>query len=750
MQPPLGFDDAPTPPLPDPEELLAELNPPQRDAVLACDGPVLILAGAGSGKTRAITTKIAWLVRRLDFQPWEILAVTFTNKAASEMRERVGRMLGAAADDLWMGTFHSIGVRMLRRHADLLGMSRSFVIYDSDDQKAMVRRTMEALNVSEKTYAPKALQGYINNAKQNCLEPGSPELPYDGHLEELGFKVYGAYAERMREAGAVDFADLIYLPWKLLSERPMIASEYKQRWRYVLVDEFQDTNRAQYQLLQAALNDASRICVVGDDDQSIYRWRGADVGNILGFETDFPGATVVRLEQNYRSSEAILDVAGALIAKNCDRHAKRLWTDRDAGEPVRCAEVRGDIDEAQYVARRIVALRGRYDLREMAIFYRTNAQSRVLEDVMRRRNIPYKIVGGLKFYARAEVKDILAYLRVVQNPSDEIGLERIINRPTRGIGKGTLGQVKTHATQRGQSFWDALVEVSMTGRQGVQNKLQPFVRLVRGFQRLGEVSSAYAVAVEVVEKTGYLDKLEQENNAEADARAENVRELLSAIREHGETTGDKGLQAYLEQVALVADIDGADFDGDSIVMMTVHNAKGLEFDVVFLTGLEEGLLPHANSSDSEAGIAEERRLAYVGVTRARHVLHLTHAQTRRRYGSPSPQAPSRFFDGLPTERLVWDERQDSYRNALPRHRSQPLVTRQPRNPGWEVAQEMPNYEDFSQDTPDRLGPGSRVFHVQFGEGEVQRVSGSGQKAIVHANFGGAQKRIVAKFLTPLG
>ena len=730
------------------QHLLQDLNEAQRSAVLAHEGPLLVLAGAGSGKTRVITTKIAWLCEIQGYAPWEILAVTFTNKAAGEMRERCRTHLGASAEELWLGTFHRIGVKLLRRHAELIGRNPSFVIYDADDQKAMVKRVMESLSLSPKTWPVQRFIAFINQAKQQCQGPEDPNLPSRGDFHDRCAEVYKCYEEAMLDSGSVDFGDLIYLPWRLMDEHPLIASEYRQRWRYVLVDEFQDTNRAQYLLLKAILNDSQNICAVGDDDQSIYRWRGADVEHILGFDSDFPNAKVIRLEQNYRSSDLILQVAESLISRNARRRGKTLWTERKNGEKVRVAELGSDREEAEYVARRIETLSGRFRRPEMAIFYRTNAQSRSFEDVLRRRRVPYKLVGGLKFYERAEVKNVLAYLKVVHNPRDVVGFERIINRPTRGIGKGTLGQIKTHAEQRSCSLWEATRDLAITGRRGLQKKLQPFVSLIAELQELADEGSAYEVANAVLSKTKYLDRLAAEDTVESEVRADNIRELLTAIDEHGQATGDVSLNGYLEQVALVSALDQASTDDDAVVLMTAHNAKGLEFDVVFVTGLEEGLLPHANSSDSRDGVEEERRLAYVAMTRARHILHLTHAQSRRRYGdSPQLTDPSRFLHDLPSACLQKEGSPRVHGHAgLSHHnrwtRAQPASRRS-------HTQTMPSYEDYSQD-PQTLGPGGGVFHPQYGDGVVVKLSGSGTSTIVHVRFNGETKvrRIIARFLTP--
>ena len=732
------------------EQILAGLNEAQRDAVLANQGPVLILAGAGSGKTRAITRKVAWLVSQEGYAPWQILAVTFTNKAAGEMRERCHELLGPAADDLWLGTFHRIGVRILRTHGPLVGVPQGFVIYDSDDQKAMVARSIEACGLSKDRYEPKALQGFINRAKQRNLAPDQVAEVDAIDPKDSWLKIYETYEQEMRAAGAVDFADLLMLPLKIMRTQPLVQSEYKARWRYILVDEFQDTNTVQYQFLMSVLNDAKRICVVGDDDQSIYRWRGAEVENILGFDRALPGVTVIRLERNYRCSGNILDVASALISQNRSRHAKALWTEKPAGEPVRIHVAPTDNAEAAWIAREVLALRdGDTPLREVAVFYRTHAQSRTLEDAFRQWGVPYAIVGGVRFYERAEVKDALAYLRVLLNPQDIISWERIINTPPRGIGRVTVSAIHERSGRHQVSFWEACIALSESGSPSQKKKLGAFVALIRSLQEIAEGGTALEVTEAILDKTGYVTRLKSQRSAEADARLENLQELMNAIDEFGERSEDTSLAAYLEQVSLVADIDraqlGSEID-DRLVMMTAHTAKGLEFDVVFLTGMEHGLFPHFNSLEEIGGLEEERRLAYVAMTRARKRLTLTRAEVRRRYGTTAIAMPSAMLDGLPSKALAFTEPpQPSWGHAR-RHRPQDDTWSEPASDDFD--QSMPSYESFSQE-PESMGPSSLVFHATFGEGHVLQIQGSGPHAKVKVRFAdGAIKTLLARFLTP--
>jgi DNA helicase-2/ATP-dependent DNA helicase PcrA len=741
--------------------IIEDLNEPQREAVLHSHGPMLVLAGAGSGKTRALTRKIAWLVQIDRLAPWEILAVTFTNKAAGEMRERCHALLGDRANDLWLGTFHSIGVRLLRQHGARIGIQRNFVIYDDDDQETLIKRVLKQLNLSDKSYPVKAIRAYIDRAKQLCHGPDHPELMRSGHIDRVHAQVYEVYQARLKDANAVDFNDLIMLPWQLATRCEDIGFEWRSRWRYVLVDEFQDTNRAQYMLLKALLNREQNLCAVGDDDQSIYGWRGAEVEHILGFPREFAGAKVIRFEQNYRSTAPILALSTALISQNRERHGKVLWTERQGGEPIRVYAAQTERDEAEWVVRRIGDLRGRYNLSEMAVFYRTNAQSRSFEDVLRRNRIPYRVFGGLRFYDRAEIKDIIAYLRFIHNPRDGISLERIINRPTRGIGKVTLERMQTRAEQGGETLWEALCAEARN-----LPKLAAFVAMVVELQQAARDRSAFELVTRLLELTEYLQFLSADGTVEGETRAENVRELVSAISEYAARAEDPGIGGFLEEVALISSLDTDDGPQDMVVLMTAHMAKGLEFDVVFVTGLEENILPHANSLDSERGLEEERRLAYVGMTRARHQLHLSHAGARMRFGQTQLMTPSRFLDGLPRELLRMEGVAGRGRGiaasglaamradggVAPRFGGASSFAAQktaarPVDP-TEVSDTVPDWENESQDGDDAaLATGRRVFHPTFGEGRIEAVEGQGPKAKVTVRFrDGASRKLVATVL----
>ena len=778
------------------ESLLEDLNAPQREAVLHSRGPLLVLAGAGSGKTRALTRKIAFLVQVERLAPWEILAVTFTNKAAGEMRERCHALLGDRAADLWLGTFHAIGVRLLRQHGSRLGVGRNFVIYDDDDQETLLKRVLKALNLSDKSYPIKALRAFIDEQKQLGREPDHPDIPRGTSHARTMAQVYVSYAQQMRSANAVDFNDLILLPWLLATRFEDVGFEWRARWRYVLVDEFQDTNAAQYLLLKALVGPQRNLCVVGDDDQSIYGWRGAEVENILGFPNEYKDARVIRFEQNYRSTPQILQLSTALIAQNRDRHGKVLWTQKTDGEPIRLYAAQTEQDEAEWVARRIRELRGRYPLAEMAIFYRTNAQSRAFEEALRTCRIPYRVYGGLRFYDRAEIKDILAYLRLIHNPRDGVSLERIINSPARGIGKTTLERLETRASSRDETLWEAVVAEAAASSAG-QGKLGAFVALISELQTLAKTATALAVVDAVLSKTSYINVLEADGTVESETRAENVRELVSAIAAYTQRAEEPGLGGFLDEVALVSALDTDGESADMVVLMTAHMAKGLEFDVAFVTGLEEELIPHVNSSESARGLEEERRLAYVALTRARLHLHLSHAGTRRRFGQVKLMSPSRFLDGLPRDllrleglagrgsnlggggsgglgRLVGAARTEASGNPFARSYAQPAAHRAGRqahdeagtdasaDSPWEaparatrqvvhdptdVRDPTPSWEDESQDREDGvLARGRRIFHPTFGEGRVELVEGDGPNAKVTVRFRDSVRKIVARAL----
>lgn len=629
---------------------MSQLNPQQKEAVEHGEGPLLILAGAGSGKTRAIIYRITHLVLHRGVPAKGILAVTFTNKAAGEMRKRLSAILGLKARDLWLGTFHSLGLRILRRDGHHIGIDPDFIVYDDDDQLAMVKLAMSELGIDERSFNPRAILFHIDQVKNRGILPKG--YKNDPFMEVVAL-VYELYQKRLRQNRALDFGDLLTEPIRLFREREDILEWYQTRFSHILVDEYQDTNRSQYLLINHLAGRHRNLCVVGDPDQSIYGWRGADITNILDFEKDYPDCKVIRMEQNYRSTRNILGAANSLIEKNIGRKEKTLWTDNTDGEPVTYFMARDEHDESAIVTRQIrdMVEKGRR-YRDFAIFYRTNAQSRVFEEGFMRNGILYTIVGGLRFYDRKEIKDCLAYLRVLSNPSDSLSLLRIINCPPRGIGKSTLNKVSSIAGKEGISLYDAF-KVALTGGVIPSEKGLGFISLIERYRGLIGKTTLYELSKGLLEESGYIRMWEEEKTEEAEARVENIHELVSAIREFEEGRelkaegGDKDatLKDFLDRVALITDIDTYEEKHNRVTLMTLHSAKGLEFPVVFIVGMEEGLLPHTRSLNGEGynGLEEERRLCYVGMTRAMERLFLVGAIERTIYGQPRLQTPSRFI-----------------------------------------------------------------------------------------------------------
>ena len=719
-------------------DLLAQLNPMQQQAVQHGDGPLLLLAGAGSGKTRALTHRIAWLIREHGVRPWNILAVTFTNKAAGEMKERLEELLGSD-EGVWVSTFHAACVRILRREIAVLGFTSHFTIYDDQDQERLLKTLLREVGIEEKTLKPRALSAAIDRAKNQAIWP--EDYPTDDYASEQIARLYGLYQERLQQANALDFGDLMMFAVKLFEEHPEVLANYQQRFEYILVDEFQDTNQIQYRLIHLLAAGHSNLCVVGDDDQSIYRWRGAEIGNILGFERDYPGCVTIRLEQNYRSTRTILDAAGAVVARNVGRKKKKLWTENPSGERVTLETLPDDRDEANYVANEITRLRrsGRY-LRDMAIFYRTNAQSRVLEEALRNERIPYAMFGGLKFYLRMEIKDILAYLRLLANPADSVSARRIINVPARGIGAVTVGKIADLEAEAG-GFLSACQTALDCGvlKGAAAAKVAAFVALIETFRKRLEETPFPQLTADLVEETGYGPQLREERTEEARGRLENLEQLLAGMEEHYGKEGS--LDDYLEQVALITDVDSYDSSLDRVSMMTLHAAKGLEFPVFFMVGMEDGLFPHSRTTEADEDIEEERRLCYVGMTRAMEKLYLTHARRRRVYGDYQFNAPSCFLREIPHEFLDQAEPVPLRRSAS--HNLASLFD-QP-----EVAAEEEPFVDDEEvrmvpDAEEGLRIGMQVRHVKFGIGTVRRVEGMGdnQKVIVYFHRIGPKKLLV--------
>lgn len=639
------------------DKLINGLNPEQQKAVKATDGPLLIMAGAGSGKTRVLTHRIAYLIVEKRVNPYNILAITFTNKAAREMKERIAKMMGGAAEEIWISTFHSMCVRILRRDIDRIGFNRNFTILDSSDQQSVIKGILKEKNIDPKKFDPRAILGSISSAKNELIDPEEYAKTAGGYFEQVVSDVYEEYQKRLRKNQALDFDDLIMKTIQLFQRVPEVLEYYQRKFQYIHVDEYQDTNKAQYLLVKLLANRFKNLCVVGDSDQSIYRWRGADIANILSFEKDYPNATVILLEQNYRSTKRILLAANKVIEKNFNRKAKNLWTENPEGNKIVYYRADSEQGEAQFVTGRIKELTrdGKYKLSDIAILYRTNAQSRVMEEVLLKSNIGYAIVGGTKFYDRKEIKDMLAYLRLISNPDDDISLQRVINVPKRGIGSSSLDKIIDFAAMHDLSIFQALDSIDLIGLSPkITKAAAEFRDLIKNYTNMQEFLSVTELVEEVLDKTGYSEMLKAEKSIEAQSRLENLEELLSVTKNFEETNDDKTLVAFLTDLALVADIDSMDDDGekaDSVVLMTLHSAKGLEFPIVFLIGMEEGVFPHSRSLMEEVEMEEERRLAYVGITRAEQNLFLTNAQMRTLFGRTNMNPASRFISEIPEDLL---------------------------------------------------------------------------------------------------
>ena len=635
------------------------LNPPQREAVAQTEGPVLILAGAGSGKTRVLTHRIAYLMEEMGVNPWNILAITFTNKAAQEMRERVDKLVGFGSESIWVSTFHSACVRILRRHIDNLGYDTNFTIYDTDDQKSLMKDVCRKLNIDTKVYKERSLLAQISHAKDELLTPDDMEMKAAGdyNMKKVA-SVYREYQAALRKNNALDFDDLIVKTVELFQNCGAVLEYYQERFKYIMVDEYQDTNTAQFKFISLLAQRYQNLCVVGDDDQSIYKFRGANIGNILGFEHVFPDARVIRLEQNYRSTKNILNAANQVIANNTERKAKTLWTENEEGSKVHFRQFLNAYEEAEYVAGEIGKLKrnGLGNYRDCAILYRTNAQSRIFEEKFIAANIPYKLVGGVNFYARKEIKDLLCYLKTINNARDDLAVQRIINVPKRGIGATTLGRVQDYADNMGISLYEALrvaEEVPSIGRS--LSKIDGFVTFIQMLKSKADVLTVEEILQEVIDSTGYVAELEAEDTEESRARIENIDELISKTVAYQEAMEEQNqsatLSGFLEEVALVADIDTVDPDQDYVLLMTLHSAKGLEFPKVFMVGMEDGIFPsHMTISYGDDGeMEEERRLCYVGITRAMKDLTLTCAQQRMIRGETQYNRVSRFVREIPRE-----------------------------------------------------------------------------------------------------
>jgi DNA helicase-2/ATP-dependent DNA helicase PcrA len=637
-------------------EAIKKLNPEQRKAVEAVDGPLLIMAGAGSGKTRVLTHRIAYLIATKKAAPWSILAITFTNKAAREMQDRVGKLVGPSSNDIWVSTFHSMCVRILRRDIGRIGFNSNFTILDSGDQLSVIKSCLKELNIDTKKFEPKTFQAEIGNAKNELVSPDLYESKSGDYFQGLVAKVYKLYQKKLRANNSLDFDDLIMTTIELFKEVPEVLQFYQNKFLYIHVDEYQDTNRAQYMLCQMIADKHKRICVVGDSDQSIYRWRGADITNILNFEQDYPNATTIFLEQNYRSTSTILQAANTVISNNKGRKPKNLWTDKDGGSKIRMFQADSEHDEGYFVVNEINKNRSRGKSHSShAILYRTNAQSRIIEETLIKSDIPYTIVGGVKFYDRKEIKDILAYLRLISNPDDDISLGRIVNVPKRGIGDTTMDKLAEMAGRRGISLYTMLQDVdALEISPKTKHALADFREMIENLNRMVEYLSVTELTEKTLELTEYRLEFQRENTLESKARLENIDEFLSVTMDFENRNEDKTLVSFLTDLALIADIDSLDKDKDeqdAVVLMTMHSAKGLEFPVVFIVGMEEGVFPHSRAFSDDEELEEERRLAYVGITRAEEELYLSCARMRTLFGRTSANAPSRFLAEIPDEIL---------------------------------------------------------------------------------------------------
>ncbi|MDO3682042.1 DNA helicase PcrA [Paenibacillus ehimensis] len=636
---------------------IQKLNPQQRRAVETTDGPLLIMAGAGSGKTRVLTHRIAYLIATRKAAPWSILAITFTNKAAREMQERVSALVGPQGEDIWVSTFHSMCVRILRRDISRIGFTSNFTILDSGDQLSVIKNCMKELNIDSKKFEPKAVQAAISNAKNELLTPEKFERKIGDYFDGIVAKVYSSYQRKLKANNSLDFDDLIMTTIDLFQQVPEVLDFYQNKFQYLHVDEYQDTNRAQYMLCRMLADKYKRICVVGDSDQSIYRWRGADISNILDFEKDYPNATTILLEQNYRSTSNILNAANKVIANNTGRKPKNLWTDKGEGQKIRLYQADSEHEEGYFITgeiRKNVDKGRRFS--DHAILYRTNAQSRVIEEILIKSDIPYQIVGGIKFYDRKEIKDILAYLRLISNPDDDISFARIVNVPKRGIGDTTVERLAAAAGQFGVSMFAMLENVdSMEIGAKARNALADFRDMIENLYRMVDYLSVTELTEKMLEMSGYREELKRENTIESQARLENIDEFLSVTMDFEKRNEDKSLVSFLTDLALIADIDSMNQDPEAgkqgVVLMTMHSAKGLEFPVVFIMGLEEGVFPHSRALMDNEELEEERRLAYVGITRAEEELFLTCARMRTLFGRTTANAPSRFLQELPQELL---------------------------------------------------------------------------------------------------
>ena len=761
------------------QDLIEGLNDKQKEAVLNTDGPCLVIAGAGSGKTKVLTHKIAYLMAEKNIKPWNILAITFTNKAANEMKQRVENLVGEAAKDMWIGTFHSICVRILRKTIDRIGFDSSFLIFDTSDQKTLIKECMKTLKIDDKMFTDKSVLAEISNGKNEMLEPKAYMVKYAGDFrrEKIG-EIYELYQKRLKENNAIDFDDIINFTIKILTENPDILEYYSEKFKYILVDEYQDTNKAQFTLVTILASRYGNITVVGDNDQGIYSFRGADISNILNFEKDYPGTKIIKLEQNYRCTGNILNAANAVIKHNENKYEKKLWTQNDEGELPTIHRADDEYDEGRYIVEQINHLKREeyFKNSDFVILYRMNSQSRAIEEILRREDIPYKIVGGLKFYERKEIKDIISYLRLIYNPSDNISLKRVINEPKRGIGKTSVDNVQEISENTGTSMFEIIKNAEQYGLNRLKANSQDFINLIEEMRSKINDLSISEIIKETLNKSGYVKALEAEDTTEAESRIQNLEEFLTVAIEFEEQEAENSLADFLEGITLSSDIDGMEETEDSVTLMTLHSAKGLEFNTVFLVGMEEGIFPGYKSIGEPQELEEERRLFYVGITRAKRYLYLTCSRKRTIFGSTSYNAISRFVNEIPKDLLngyeeTFEEKEESFKDSsykweygsssnkvstyrLEENKEKSYATKNLSlsNSGYQFRtaesflSSINNKKQNSGVDISKYKEGQRIYHKKFGEGTINKIEQEGEDYKLDIQFDKVgHKRLMAKF-----
>ena len=759
------------------QEILKQLNDKQYEAVVNTEGPCLVIAGAGSGKTKVLTHKIAYLIDEKGVLPWNILAITFTNKAANEMKERIEGLVGDVAKDIWMGTFHSVCVRILRRFIDRIGFDSSFIIFDTSDQRTLIKACIKNIGLDDKMFTDRSVQSEISNAKNEMLEPDQYTLRANGDFrKEKIALVYEMYQKRLKENNAIDFDDIINYTIKILMDNPDVLEYYSDKFKYVLVDEYQDTNKSQFTLVTLLASKNGNITVVGDNDQGIYSFRGADISNILNFERDFPGTKIIKLEQNYRCTGNILKAANSVIKNNEVKYKKQLWTENDVGNLPKVYSAKNEYDEGTYIATQIEHLRReeKYNYSDFAILYRMNTQSRAIEEILRREGIPYKIIGGLKFYERKEIKDVISYLRLIQNPSDNISLKRVINEPKRGIGKTSLDNIEKLAEDTGISMYEIIKNADQYGLNRVFLNSREFVNVIEELRNKKDDIKISELIKETLNKSGYTKALEEENTIEAENRIENLDEFLTVAIEFEDESAENKLSDFLEGITLSSDIDNMEETDDSVTLMTLHSAKGLEFPVVFLVGMEEGIFPGYKSISEPKELEEERRLCYVGITRAKKNLFLTCSKQRTIFGSTSCNPISRFLKEIPEDLLdgydeTFGENQENNRFEDSKYswtygskdngniKTYKIDKKEPVSAAsnitgfaFRTAESFLNSigKKTSNSNVDlsQYKAGVRIFHKKFGEGTISTVEPEGEDLKVDINFDKVgHKRLMAKY-----